>query len=239
MKAKNRLKMISAAVLALAVLVCLAGCAGNQKKEQPSEKQTEAVSTEQSTKASEEESRVETEVQTQADTEMPTQAETEAVTQAPAPQAPHIYDVTSIAGFDTVDADGNPVSAEYLKEHRLTLVNVMSSSCGPCMEELPTLMKLSDEYTDLGFLAVNMDIDMDWNPDQTSAEIMQQLQRENGGAMKIIFPDEVLIMQVMMYTDAIPYTFFVDQEGNVVGGDYLGGRDESQWREIIEKELGA
>ena len=150
----------------------------------------------------------------------------------------HIYDVTSIAGFDTLDADGNQVSADVLKEHKLTLVNVMSSSCGPCMEELPTLMKLSDEYKDLGFLGIDLDMDLEGNPDPDSAEIMRELLKENGGAMKIIFPDDVLMMQVLVNMDAMPYTFFVDQEGNVVGGDYLGGRNEAQWREIIEEELG-
>ena len=130
------------------------------------------------------------------------------------------------------------MTADFLKEHRLTLVNVMSSTCGPCMEELPTLMKLSDEYKDLGFLGIDLDMDMEGNPDASSAEIMQKLLKENGGSMKIIFPDDVLMMQVLVNMDAMPYTFFVNEEGKVVGGDYLGGRNEKQWREIIEEELG-
>ena len=151
----------------------------------------------------------------------------------------HIYDVTSIAGFDTVDADGTQVTAEVLKEHKLTLVNVLSSGCGPCMGELPILMKLSEEYPDLGFLGIDLDMDLEGNPDLESAEIMKNMLQENGGKMKIVFPDDVLLMQVLVNVDAMPYTFFVDEEGNVVGGDYLGARDEAQWREIIEKELGA
>lgn len=147
--------------------------------------------------------------------------------------------VTDIKGFDTTDMDGNRLTADFLKEHKLTLVNVMSSTCNPCMEELPVLMKLSEEFKKqgVGFLGLNIDMDMQGNPDPESAQIMQKLQEENGGNMKIVFPDGVLLEKVLVNVDAMPYTFFVDQDGNVVGNDYLGDKSEDQWREIIAGEL--
>ena len=150
-----------------------------------------------------------------------------------------IFQIPDLAGFDTVDMDGKQVTADFLKEHKLTLVNLMSSTCNPCMEELPGLMKLAEEFKDkgVGFLGVNLDMDMQGNPDQESAEIMQKLQKKNGSAMKIVFPDQVLLEKVLVNVSAMPYTFFVDSEGNVVGGDYLEDKTQDQWREIIQKEL--
>lgn len=208
---KNKIKMILALTAVFALLLGLAGCAEKPAEETSTEKPAQTENTE---------------------------AQTEKATEAQETAPEHIYDVTSIAGFNAADVDGSPVTADFLKEHRLTLVNVMSSTCGPCMEELPTLMKLSDEYKDLGFLGIDLDMDMEGNPDASSAEIMQKLLKENGGSMKIIFPDDVIMMQVLVNMDAMPYTFFVNEEGKVVGGDYLGGRNEKQWREIIKEELG-
>ena len=147
--------------------------------------------------------------------------------------------VSDIKDFDTVDMDGKQVTDQFLKEHKLTLVNVMSSTCNPCMEELPVLMKLSEEFKDkdVGFMGLNIDMDTKGNPDSESAKVMQKLQKENGGTMKIVFPDNVLLEKVLANVDAMPYTFFVDQDGNVVGNDYLGDKSEEQWREIIANQL--
>ena len=157
-----------------------------------------------------------------------------------ASESRRIFDVSDISDFDTVDMNGDQLTADFLKEHKLTLVNVMSSTCNPCMEELPGLMKLADEFKDrdMGFLGINLDMDMQGNPDRESAKIMQKLQSENGDTMKIVFPDQVLMEKVLLNVSAMPYTFFVDSEGNVVGSDYLESMTQDQWREIIEKELG-
>ena len=37
--------------------------------------------------------------------------------------------------------------------------------------------------------------------------------------------------------DAVPETFFVDKEGNIVGDTYVGSHGLEEWREIVEKEL--
>lgn len=38
---------------------------------------------------------------------------------------------------------------------------------------------------------------------------------------------------------AVPETFFVDRDGNIVGQTILGAQSEEDWRTIIETELAA
>ena len=234
MKFRNILRTTLAMISAAAVLFCLAGCQKEQKSPEISQKEQKSTETSQKEQKSTETVQSE---QTNTETAQKEPKETETAQKEQA-EKPHIYDITSVSGFRTADVDGNPVTADVLREHKLTLINVMSTSCGPCMAELPTLMKLSDQYQDLGFIGLNLDMDLEGNPDPDSVDTMKQMLEKNGGSMKIIFPDDVLIMQVLTKMDAMPYTFFVDQEGNVVGGDYLGAMEENQWKQVIEKELG-
>lgn len=55
--------------------------------------------------------------------------------------------------------------------------------------------------------------------------------------MKVISMDQNLISKLMKKTEAIPYTFFVDKNGNIVGEEYLGDRSKEDWAKIIDKEL--
>ena len=122
---------------------------------------------------------------------------------------------TSIEKMNATDIYGETVNGSYFRDYKLTLVNVMSTSCNPCMTELPYLMELSNELKDegVGFIGINMDIDRKGNPDETSAETMQKMKEENKGEMEIVFPDSVLIENVLLDVDAIPYTYFVDENG--------------------------
>lgn len=52
--------------------------------------------------------------------------------------------------LDTTDMDGNKVDASVFKDNKLTLVNVWNISCTSCIEELPVLDKLNQEYAGKG-----------------------------------------------------------------------------------------
>ena len=146
---------------------------------------------------------------------------------------------TSIEKMNATDIYGETVNGSYFRDYKLTLVNVMSTSCNPCMTELPYLMELSNELKDegVGFIGINMDIDRKGNPDETSAETMQKMKEENKGEMEIVFPDSVLIENVLLDVDAIPYTFFVDENGKVVGSSFMGAHGKEDWKKIISGEL--
>ena len=147
--------------------------------------------------------------------------------------------IESIKGFETKDIYGEKVTSDLLKENDLTMVNVMSSTCNPCMGELPDLMSLSEEYKGkkIGFMGINIDMDTDGNPDKNSAAAIKKVIKGKKGSMKIVFPDNVLLEKVLTNVDALPFTFFVDKEGNVVGESHLGSQTKDEWKTFIDKEL--
>lgn len=145
----------------------------------------------------------------------------------------------NLGKFEATDLEGNKVTQEVFQENDLTMVNVFSSTCNPCMEELPHLADLASEYKDkkVGVLGVNIDTDASGKPDEQSKKVVAQVLSKSAGDMKIIFWDAKLMDALLKKTDALPYTFFVDKEGNVVGEAYLGDRAKADWEKIVDTEL--
>ena len=50
-------------------------------------------------------------------------------------------------------------------------------------------------------------------------------------------PDEGYLNGRLAGIEAVPETFFVDKEGNIVGETYSGSRNFEKWKSIVEKEL--
>lgn len=148
-------------------------------------------------------------------------------------------DKLSLDSFSLTDIYGKKVTQEVFQKNKITLVNVLSVSCGPCMEELPYLAELAEEYKEIGvgFLGISIDIDSDGAPDKATMEDYQKLLKNSSENINVVYTDQDLMLKIFSETDAIPYTFFVDQNGTVIGKSYTGSHDKDEWKEIIEKEL--
>ncbi len=144
-----------------------------------------------------------------------------------------------IGNFQTVDLDGKEITQEIFKENDLTMVNVFSTTCNPCMKELPYLAELSTELKNekIRIVGLNIDMDLEGNPDENAIKIVKDVLSKVNSNMTVIFPDNNLIENVLTKTDAMPYTFFVDKNGNIVGESYLGDRSKEEWKKIIKEEL--
>lgn len=146
---------------------------------------------------------------------------------------------SNIGKFETSDLDNNKVTQEIFKENKLTMVNVFSSTCNSCMEELPHLAELSKEYKDkkVGIVGLNIDVDTTQKPDDASKKAVLDTLADKKGDMKVVFVDKNLADKFMKKADILPYTFFVDKDGNIVGEEYLGAHSKEDWAKIIDKEL--
>lgn len=141
--------------------------------------------------------------------------------------------------FNATDLQGNAVNEEMLLGHKLTMVNVWATFCNPCIEEMPDLGALSQEYADKGVQIVGMVSDVmasDGSVDQEQVALAQEIVDSTGASYAHIIPGEDLY-NILYQITSVPTTFFVDEHGNQVGKAYLGSRDKESWKVIIAKML--
>lgn len=141
----------------------------------------------------------------------------------------------SVGEFKTLDLSGGEITQEVFKDAELTLINFWGTYCPPCIEEMPLLAKLGDEYEGR-VQVVGVPIDVDFSkPDSAEYKKALEILDKAGATFKNIQPsgDIVEFLKTMQY---VPTSFFVDSEGNPVG-DVVIGPDEEKYRSIIETYL--
>ena len=58
-----------------------------------------------------------------------------------------------------------------------------------------------------------------------------------GAAYPHLLPSLEMYRNVIAQIQAVPTTFFLNGEGEMVGQAYVGARDYSDWKEIIQEQL--
>ena len=124
--------------------------------------------------------------------------------------------------FKTTDLNGNAVSSEELfSTHQITMVNVMTTWCGYCIQELPELQRLSELYAEKNCAVIGVLYD------GTSDDLLKtgrSLMEQAGASYAVLQPWEG--MESQMPVQAFPTTFFVNSAGEIVGEPILGADPE-------------
>ncbi|MBR1918420.1 MAG: TlpA family protein disulfide reductase [Spirochaetales bacterium] len=139
--------------------------------------------------------------------------------------------------FRSTDLAGNPVDSTIFKDSRLTMVNIWGTFCPPCIQEMPDLSKLNRDIE--GFQVVGFVIDAlgrNGKPNQRIMNDARAIIMKTGAAYTHILPSKELMAGLFRDVQAVPTSYFVDSEGNIVGV-YLGSRDYRAWKEIIDSYL--
>lgn len=149
-------------------------------------------------------------------------------------------DATNAGTFTTQDINGETYTQELFQDYDLTMVNVFTTWCSPCVNEIPDLEKLHKEMAEKGVNVVGivMDaVDGSGNPDQETIEKAKILAERTGATYPFLLPDSTNLNGRLNGIDTFPETFFVDREGNIVGEPYIGSGSLEEWRETVLQEL--
>ena len=146
----------------------------------------------------------------------------------------------SLGEFSVEDINGEAYTQEMFADYDLTLVNIFTTWCGPCIGEIPELQELRDEMAGkkvnvVGFVLDS--IDESGSPIQETVDIAKVLAERTGVSYPFLIPDAGCLNGRLTGINAVPETFFVDKEGNIVGETYTGSRSKEEWKEIVEAEL--
>lgn len=143
-------------------------------------------------------------------------------------------------GMEAKDIYGNSVKEEIFFSQKLTMVNVWATFCNPCLREMPDLGRISREMKDQGVQIVGIvsdGLDYYGNSDEKNIALAQEIAESTQADYIHIVPDQVILRNLLPQISSVPTTFFLDEQGNLVGGVYLRSRDYAAWMDIINETL--
>lgn len=136
--------------------------------------------------------------------------------------------------FQTINIEtGEIVKSDEFYNKPYTFVNIWGTFCGPCKKELPDLQKLYENYGDkINFLGVVADTNANMG---TNVEEALTILKDSGVKYTNIMPNPTMEKDLSKIA-ALPTSFFVDEEGNVVGG-YIGAYSYDKVAATIDELL--
>ena len=149
-------------------------------------------------------------------------------------------DSTTVGKFKTKGVDGKDYTEKVFSDYDLTLVNVFTTWCSPCVNEIPELEKLYEEMKEKGVGVVGVVLDTvgdDAKQNEDTVKKAGVLKEKTKASYPFLVPDSTMMNGRLNGISAFPETFFVDKEGNIVGETYSGSHTLDGWKEIVEKEL--
>ena len=144
-----------------------------------------------------------------------------------------------LSSFSATDLDGNTIDQSMLADYDLTMVNVWATFCRPCINEMPDLGELAQEYQEKGVQIIGLVSDV-LNTDGTINEEQVQTARDivsqTGATYTHLLPSEDLY-GVLSQIQYVPTTFFVDSTGAQVGSAVISAQSKDKWVETIDAML--
>jgi len=119
---------------------------------------------------------------------------------------------------------GNDIDSSIF-DGKALFVTFFATWCPPCIDEIPTLIKLQNKYSQSGFSVIGLSVD------QGGAKLVKKLVRKKSINYPVVLADPE-VMQNFGGVFGIPVSFLVNKKGNVVK-KYTGYQPMS----VLEKDL--
>lgn len=141
----------------------------------------------------------------------------------------------------TAELSGAAKLAEVIADNDVTLINVWATWCTPCVNELPELQKISEKYKNVGVVGLLADgVNTEtFAEDDAAIEAAKELMAEKGVDYTIVIPDKDIFNKYIANIMYFPTSYFVDNQGNIIGGEIIGANDEAAWSLYADAALAA
>lgn len=146
----------------------------------------------------------------------------------------------SLGVFSMQDLAGKSYTQEMFADYDLTMVNIFTTWCSPCINEIPDLQKLSESMKDQNVQVVGIildGLDRFGKEDQEALEKAKLIAERTGASYPFLIPDQNYMNGRLVGIQAVPETFFVDKNGTIVGETYSGSHSLDEWTEIVKQTL--
>ena len=110
--------------------------------------------------------------------------------------------------FSTTDIDGIPIS---LKDYRgkVVLLDFWTTTCGPCIGEMPNMKKVYDAYKDVGFDVIGVNLD-------TNEADLHEFLKVCNLPWRQIFGGQDSPLKKLYRVRGVPSPWLMDKEGKVI-----------------------
>lgn len=140
----------------------------------------------------------------------------------------------SLTSFEAEDMDGKKVDQSIFSNYDLTMVNIWTTWCGVCVEEMPYLEKLHKQ------LPENVNIISICGDASDEKELAQQILDKNEITFQTLVDNDTLKESLLKYVNGFPTTIFVDKNGKIVGDIQMGAPGENivqGYQQLIDNRL--
>jgi len=123
---------------------------------------------------------------------------------------------TQFPDFQVKDLEGKPLSVSQFKG-KVVLIDFWATWCGPCIQELPTVLKAYEKYHDKGFeiIGISLDKEQDKLTSFIKEKKMTWPQHFDGKGWQTELAGKYGI-------NSIPATYLLDGEGKIIAKDLRG-----------------
>ena len=146
----------------------------------------------------------------------------------------------SFRKFTAIDLNGNKVTEDIFKGKKLTMINIWATFCSPCIGEMPYLETLNKEYADKDFQVIGIVCDVMYSGDGYEPSLYSDalsVVESTGVTYTNLLPSKSLDKIKLSEVYSVPETIFVDEDGNIVGTNYIGSRGLEEWKAIVDSVL--
>ena len=147
--------------------------------------------------------------------------------------------VKDLRKLSTKDINGKDFTSKDFEKYDLTMVNVFATWCTACVKEIPDLVEVQNEMKSKGVNIVGVVTDTvdDNGKNKEAIEKSKLIHEKTKASYPFLMPDKTNFNGRLNGIQAMPETFFVDSNGNIVGDTYSGAKSAKEWKQVIEKEL--
>lgn len=141
-----------------------------------------------------------------------------------------------ILTFEATTTEGETITSDCLADSKLTMINVWATYCNPCLMEMPDLGEIAAAYDKSEFQILGIVSDVTTEDGQESVDYAKELIEETKADYPHLLLNESLYVNLVGGTSAVPTTFFVKQDGEVLGY-VVGANTKEGWLELINQLL--
>ena len=159
---------------------------------------------------------------------------------ADAAQGTEDADVAEDAGagvvFETKTLSGSTVKSEDIfGAHKLTMVNLWGTYCGPCIREMPDLEVLNQRLGEKDCAIIGIVIDVQGIEDGAMVLTAGKILADTGVTYQNLLPWAGFTE--VFPANFVPTTYFVDREGRIVGEAAIGARGADEYEALLDEVL--